>query len=836
MIDWLFEWGVANVIGFVFKEVLTDLAKDAARDFVKGFFKDNLNGDLKLADKKNLQVVAGQGITEFLKLVQQELEDADLDEGELQQYIQPFSQFIKDKTVQKILGSPFTSDNQLVDAKKLAKTWDYLNLLSLPDDFDWEIVYKRYLRKVKAILQESSELQAILGSVTQENTANGTITTGGSYDLLKYQKAIQEQYGNLRLDSLDTSGAAYDELRLWRIFVPQNVREVQEFLPQVYEIPKEYQKLLRKSGQLEEEELSLKELREYREVYERQPIGLVLDVVAENKYKYLVILGDPGSGKSTLLQYLALKWAESPFEELPLQPIALLIELRTYIRERDSGRCHSFLEFFQSESSIISHLNQEQLQKRLKAGDATVMFDGLDEVFDPGKREEVITEIIGFTQDYPNVRVVITSRVIGYKQKRLREAEFVHFMLQDLDPAQVDDFINRWHDLTFYDRVDKVRKRERLKKAIAESAAIRELSGNPLLLTMMAILNRNQELPRDRSELYNQSSRVLLHQWDIERALYDARLDPISLDYKDKQAMLRQVAYFMQANTQGLAGNSITAADLERILTDYLKTIQTLQGNNPRDIARVLIEQLRTRNFILCFLGADYYAFVHRTFLEYFCAWAFVWQFEKKRAIELEDLKIKVFGKHWQDESWHEVLQLIAGMIDAKFVGEILEFLIEQDGEKEKFFNLFLAAKCLTEVRNRSVILATATKLLQLLKGLTKYDLNYYYESWDDEAQLVREIRTKAVAAVAATWKDDPDTLPFLKGRALSDEDWRVRQAAVQELARGWKDDPDTLPFLKGRAQSDEDRYVRQAAVQELARGWKDDPDTLPFLKGRAQS
>ncbi|MEQ9554059.1 MAG: hypothetical protein RIM23_31115 [Coleofasciculus sp. G3-WIS-01] len=48
-----------------------------------------------------------------------------------------------------------------------------------------------------------------------------------------------------------------------------------------------------------------------------------------------------------------------------------------------------------------------------------LMFDGLDEVFDPGKREDVITDIHRFTNDYPDVRVIVTSRVIGYKPQRI---------------------------------------------------------------------------------------------------------------------------------------------------------------------------------------------------------------------------------------------------------------------------------------------------------------------------------------------------------------------------------------------------------------------------------
>ena len=87
------------------------------------------------------------------------------------------------------------------------------------------------------------------------------------------------------------------------------------------------------------------------------------------------------------------------------------------------------------------------------------MFDGLDEVFEPKKREEAITDIINFTQKYPQVRVLVTSRVIGYKPQRLRDAKFRHFMLQDLESEQIKDFINRWHNLTFKDEADKVRKR-----------------------------------------------------------------------------------------------------------------------------------------------------------------------------------------------------------------------------------------------------------------------------------------------------------------------------------------------------------------------------------------
>ncbi|MEH2292006.1 HEAT repeat domain-containing protein [Nostoc sp.] len=834
MLDWLAIWGVTQAAGFIFKPILEDLAKDAAKDWAKDLLKGIPGKILKKLKKEDIEIAAGKALKEFLQLMQQQLKvRCKLAETEIKEYTKDIQKFISDKLVTEILGKAFDINCESLDAKTLEDSWNRLQLKALPSKFNWQSITEQYLIQIQELLLDSKELHHILELQKLSDIEINTKEIAGvivDFNLIKYQEGICERYGNLKLDSLDTSGYAYNELKLWRIFTAQNVRETHQVLAQVHELPKEHLRRLRESDQVEAVELE--ELERHKRVYFEQPIRSVLDVVNKKQdYKYIVILGDPGSGKSTLLQFLALNWAESPLDNVISLPIPLLIELRTYMRRREDKECNSFLEFFHNCSGAIHHLNQLEVDKQLKAGNALVMFDGLDEIFDPGKREDVITDIHRFTNDYPDVQVIVTSRIIGYKPQRLLNAEFRHFILQDLDSKQIQDFINRWHELTFTDAVDKERKRERLQRGIAASKSIAELAGNPLLLTMMAILNRNQELPRDRAELYNQASRVLLHQWDVERALTeDKRVDPKTIDYKDKQAMLRQVAYLMQTGEKGLAGNLIYENDLVKVLSDYLKTIEF---DKPRDVARVMINQLRTRNFMLCFLGADYYAFVHRTFLEYFCAWEFVWQFKETQTLTIEELKNEVFGKHWQDESWHEVLLLIAGMIESKFVGEILDYLMAQDGEEEKFVNLFLAAKCLAEVRNRSAIALTANKLLDKLKDLTKYDLWYYYYSqlYEEETKLVREIHTQAVTAIATTWQESPDTKTWLKERANQDDNGLMRRAAVEQLAKHFKDDPDTKTWLKERANQDDDAFVRRAAVRELGNHFKDDPDTKTWLK-----
>jgi predicted NACHT family NTPase len=834
--DLLVVWGVAQAAGFVFKPILEELskdlaavAKDAAKDWTKDLFKGIPGNALKRLQKQDIDIAAGKALKEFLLLVQQELEDAVEDE-KLKQFVKPFKTFIHNKDVKEILGSAFKYECETLDTKTLESKWYELDLSALPAEFDWKRVGKRYLKKVKAIIRDTDELRVILDSQNIEAIKENTQATAGiipDFDLIGYQEAIKETYGKLKLESLDTSGYAYNQMKLWGMFIAQNVREVHE-LPQ-HELPK-HLKRLRETQQAEAEDLEL-----FKRIYLEQPIHSVLEIINEKQtYKYIVILGDPGSGKSTLLQYLALNWAESPLNSSITQPIPLLIELCIYMRGRDEKECNNFLEFFHKCSGAVHHLNQHQLQTQLKAGNALVMFDGLDEVFDDGKRIDVIRSIRRFTNEYPNVQVIVTSRVvIGYKLQILRDAEFKHFELQDLETKQIQDFIYRWHELTFNDEADKIRKKERLQKGIENSKAIRELAGNPLLLTMMAILNRNQELPRDRAELYNQASRVLLHQWDVERALVeDKRLDPKTIDYKDKQAMLRQVAYFMQTSEKGKNGNLIKESDLERILKDYLKTIE---ADKPIQAARLMINQLRSRNFMLCDLGADYYAFVHRTFLEYFCAWEFVWQFKETQTLSIEQLKTEVFGKHWMDQYWHEVLRLIAGMIEAKFVGQIIEFLMGIDGEDEEFKNLFLAADCLGEVRNRKVIEEIDTRLYRRIIILIHYN-DYYLIHGKNKRDTIFEINKKGVETIGTVWDRHPRTFTMLKELAIKGHNDVVQYHAVITIANSLKNDSKNLSWLKNIPIENGDDVSTIAALEGVARYFQEDLTILPWLKNIASN
>lgn len=718
--EWLVLWGATNLAGFIFQEVLLKLAQSALEDHVKDFFKASIKDLVGLAKEEPLRVAFGKGITEFLYIVQGELEDAEDDDAQsdrppILQYQDSLSQFLQDKSVLETLGQPFSkalgttsaADGTFFDCGLLARKWNNLNLQRLPDEFNWQKVGKRYSRKVEAILRESDDLRKLLDSTNLaviRKSLEQSAPISPDFELSRYQEGLKKAYSKLKLDSLDTSGCNYS-LQLWNIFVPQKVKE---------------------------------------ERNSTQPLPSVLDLLNDGQqtYKYTVILGRPGSGKSTLTQFKALEWASAQSIILSSKELPLLIELRNYIENQEKSPC-SFLEYLHKGTGVSGGtLNQRDLAEWLKNHQTVVMFDGLDEVLDDAVRENVVTDIINFANDYPKVRVLVTSRIVGYEQQgqRFRNANFREFMLQDLDIKQIKRFVTKWHELAFEDSPDEGnQKRDRLLSSIYNSSAFGELAGNPLLLTMMAILNRFEELPRDRATLYERASELLLQRWDGSKNLQDrSPLPPLVnkyLDYTRKQEMLRSVAHKMQHGADTLKANLvINKEDLDETLTKYL---QDEKISDPALIANYLREGLTARSFILCFLGGDSYGFVHRTFLEYFCAWHFVVAFEKKRNITIEELKQDVFASRWHNSSWHEVLSLIVGKLDVSLGKEIIEYLLAQDGASKDFSNIFLAAKCCEDMRDFRQIPETQNQLIEKLQSVV-----------DSQADVSDNIRNQARAII----------------------------------------------------------------------------------------
>ncbi len=745
-------------------------------------------------------------------------------------------------------------------------------------------------KHLRAFFKSAEDIGSVVGpAIYNWAKEHGHISPGAiipEFDLEAYFIAIKKKYQRLDLAGLTPpQREEYLQLQLRSVFVGQSVREN----PPPVELPKETWERLHREKEIYLEDLpegvTPEDIIRLRESYYEKPVRAVLNVLTETRYQRAIILGDPGSGKSTLARYVLLSLIDPAGDEKLHNAfdgyLPLLIELRSYAGLCADKKCKTFLEFLEYLGETEGwHLTKNALHQHLKDdGRAVVIFDGLDEIFNPEERERITRQIVGFASDYPKVRIIATSRIIGYRRKILTDAEFAHFTLQDLDESQVATFVDRWYGLALSDRPEEAKeRRERILRSFKESASIRQLAGNPMLLTIMAIISKHQELPRERWKLYDHAASVLIEHWDVNRHLKDQSVQADFIGQDEKKEMLRRLAFKMQSGTGGLAGNYIHQAELQAEFESYLKERYRQPDDRAVVISRAIIAQFRERNFILSLYGANLYGFVHRAFLEFFCASAFVSRFEKTREMTLEQLKQDVYGLHWNDQSWREVLRLICGMIDEKFAGEIIDGLINvpdqpkpEEYENKRPWHIVLAVQCLGELRNLTSIAEPAGRLLKTLCSLyadhicrQKQDNRPY-----DIAEFIRSQIASSLDAIGSTWpqrlmiiqwlqdikslniytySDDAELFGDLVGfigsgleqvheiilEYAKNDDPELRFLSTYVLPVGWRNEPQTLLLLLDRAVNDSKSFVREAALENIGDYFHEDVRSLSVIQDRA--
>ncbi|WP_422772741.1 HEAT repeat domain-containing protein [Plantactinospora sp. WMMC1484] len=624
-------------------------------------------------------------------------------------------------------------------------------------------------RHMCSAFRDPADLAAMVTAAVANYLTDTGVPTGGGMQTLgrdalkQYLLRLRQHYGVLDLDAVTPEQTEdYLGIQLTSVFVEQWVRED----PPPAELPREWLRRMQSEGRIGTEdvpeEVDPRELVQLHESYRAKPLQRLFDVLGAPDQRAVVLLGDPGSGKSTAARYVTLSLTGGPVDDrltALADHLPLLIELRSFVTLAAEGRCDNFVDYLDHRAGTDGlGIDRTTLLRHLGVGGRAVMIlDGLDEVFDRHRREEVARQIAGFAANHPQVRMIVTSRIIGYSRRILTSVGFVHYTLQDLDERQTGEFLSSWYRLAVGDRPEDVQaQRARLLDAMRHSHAIRELAGNPLLLTILAIIGKHQPLPRERWKLYDHAATVLVAQWDTDRHLREQSQVADFLDTEDKKELLRRLAYRMQSADRGLTVNYIDRVELSDVFEQYLIERYRRDAVTARVIALAMIDQFRERNFILSRYGPHVYGFVHRTFLEFFCADAILAKFQHDQVLSFEQLK-ELFRQHWADLSWREVLRLLAGALHQNHTAQLIHLLtteVNQPWPPADFapppWNLALAVQCLAEVRNlHSAAAKPAETLLRQLILLLEHCV-----SIDDRetARLIDEEILPAAKAIGPNW------------------------------------------------------------------------------------
>ena len=387
------------------------------------------------------------------------------------------------------------------------------------------------------------------------------------------------------------------------------------------------------------------------------------------EHRDLVLVGDPGSGKTTFLRWVALNlgrallrldaaeaMARLGLAGEPLFPVFVrLADFAAFLSHSpepslapgSAAHLHRYLRYMLGQSKL--GLPEDLLSRRVQAGGCVLLLDGIDEVPGEAARARVVSIVEQAAEEGRRAgnRHLVTSRTRAYHDRAVLGDAFVRTQLAEFGEREIEAFVEQWAKAVYRIGAEKepglqaaARStaddyRRELLAAVHGHPGIRPLTGNPLMLTVLAVVHwTRKRLPEQRADLYDEAVDCLL----------EARLRHTEVPAHLRKECFRELAVRMVEDASGVV-RTLPLAEAARVVAPVLQ-----KGLAE---AHAFLDDEQLYSGLVVSRAAGQIEFWHLTFQEYLAA----------LGLSKRDDRWRRVAPFLYDDRWGEVVALLAGCL-----------------------------------------------------------------------------------------------------------------------------------------------------------------------------
>ncbi|XDD52977.1 NACHT domain-containing NTPase [Leptospira sp. WS4.C2] len=365
--------------------------------------------------------------------------------------------------------------------------------------------------------------------------------------------------------------------------------------------------------------------------YETKKITIITSDELNHIGKYLTIFGGPGSGKTTLLRHLFLSCL------ITMEKIPLFIEIRR-LNSGETKLEELIINIFKNNKIIES---ARIINRLLSQGTFQVFLDGFDEITH-SIREEFIFNLNDFTEKFPDVNIILTSRPSPTAEQIQK---FKNVKINSFNLEEALSFIDKQElDPELIHNIKEDIKKQRWKES-------NKFLSNPLLLSAYIITYRNDAtIPEKKSIFYEKVISALFSEHDSFHKGGFVRKPFSNLSQSNIKSLLREIAFRSTLKSK----YSFDSVEFRQYIEEVISSLNF-------EATYEEVKDDLTISYGIIIEDSGIFQYLHRSLQDYF-------------AVQ----KIEKISSSNKEKIYKRIIQFCYGTHEEE-IGNFLEFLSEMD-------------------------------------------------------------------------------------------------------------------------------------------------------------